>query len=447
MRVPLAAPVSTRTPSTLESELQWRFCSGVRGSDGIRTAGSPLPSSLVALYQSSGVVTWHGTGESKYTVCVEARRYIDAVLGTYVYAQHDLMLEELPASLPAPAITSPPTMMAPLVFGYVGYRFSYPVAAELASPPAGATDLSIAVGFKSRAEDGATNTTGMSFVATSTSAGAVAGELLVPVVGVWNTGWFALCFYAYYQAPSGGAMRTVASAVTCVDVVFAVDAQPRLTLSADPMFADPLNRPNHYSVAEGQELRVRIAAFKPPTDDTVTIALASGPDGAELDVESVGNDAVSFLSFRPSRSLAGAALQACVTARGASGVYRTVEDAQVCVTIEVRRCVWTVQEAESLVSLSQELGVSWLQLWNFNKANISRPDFDLQTGQTVNVGQLYAVDRGDTLFNLAERFSTSIEMIERMNADVADSKTLVADADPPQLLCITFNSCTGATVQ
>jgi len=213
------------------------------------------------------------------------------------------------------------------------------------------------------------------------------------------------------------------------------------------MFADPLNRPNHYSVAEGQELRVRIAAFKPPTDDTVTIALASGPDGAELDVESVGNDAVSFLSFRPSRSLAGAALQACVTARGASGVYRTVEDAQVCVTIEVRRCVWTVQEAESLVSLSQELGVSWLQLWNFNKANISRPDFDLQTGQTVNVGQLYAVDRGDTLFNLAERFSTSIEMIERMNADVADSKTLVADADPPQLLCITFNSCTGATVQ
>lgn len=32
----------------------------------------------------------------------------------------------------------------------------------------------------------------------------------------------------------------------------------QVTLSADAMFADPLNRPHYYSVAEGQELRVRI---------------------------------------------------------------------------------------------------------------------------------------------------------------------------------------------
>jgi len=451
LSLPIPAPLPSHAPDAVLDERAWRFCAGMLGANGLRTNGNPLPSSVVVLNETSGELTWLGNSGSKYSVCIEARRLIDPVLGTYVYSQQDFMVEEQPTSVPVPQLSTPGLAEGVTARGFVGYRFSFAVQAELPSPPAGASNLMIVVGYKSRAEEGALNSTGMQFETTSASTTSISGQVRVPVVADWNEGWFAVCFYAAYQYEVPGSspaeMQTVGSGVHCVDVVFAVDTQPQVTLSADAMFADPLNRPHYYSVAEGQELRVRIQAFKPPTDDEVRIELASGPEDAVLESESTGNEAVSVLSFTPTREMAGATVRACVTARGAGGSFRVVEDAELCVNIDVRRCVWTVQEAESMVTLAQALGVSWLQLWNFNKATISRPDFDLQTGQVINVGQLYAVDRGDTLYNLAERFSTTMAMIERMNADVAETKELVADRNPPQLLCITFNSCTGATVQ
>ena len=89
------------------------------------------------------------------------------------------------------------------------------------------------------------------------------------------------------------------------------------------------------------------------------------------------------------------------------------------------------------MSIAQSLGVSWLQVWNYNKEDLSRPDLDLAKGQALRVGQLYEVAKGDTMSNVASRFSTTVEMILRMNANYDDAALLF----PGQQVCITFNSC------
>jgi len=47
------------------------------------------------------------------------------------------------------------------------------------------------------------------------------------------------------------------------------------------------------------------------------------------------------------------------------------------------------------------------------------------------------VAKGDTLANMAGRFSTSVDMILRMNNDLDESGLLM----PDQIVCVTFNSC------
>eukprot|EP00960_Hanusia_phi_P032535 749908-Hanusia_phi.AAC.2 len=45
------------------------------------------------------------------------------------------------------------------------------------------------------------------------------------------------------------------------------------------------------------------------------------------------------------------------------------------------------------------------------EGNYSRPDIDLRTGDQVRVGQLYRVDSGDTLYNVADRFSSTVPIL------------------------------------
>mmetsp|Transcript_30444 Transcript_30444/g.98108 ORF Transcript_30444/g.98108 Transcript_30444/m.98108 type:complete len:108 (-) Transcript_30444:158-481(-) len=103
----------------------------------------------------------------------------------------------------------------------------------------------------------------------------------------------------------------------------------------------------------------------------------------------------------------------------------------------VKKCVWTVKTGESFISIAQSIGISWLQLWNFNKGNYSRPDIDLRTGDPVNVGQLYQVDNGDTLYNIADRFSSTVPILYALNGALDPQVPIYTG----QLICIAFASC------
>ena len=92
---------------------------------------------------------------------------------------------------------------------------------------------------------------------------------------------------------------------------------------------------------------------------------------------SVGHNASSLFRYTPPRKYAGTTQAACFAARGAPGPLRVQEEAVTCLDIEIERCVWTIKEGESLLSMAQDLGMSWLQLWNYNKMTIRKPDQDL----------------------------------------------------------------------
>jgi len=274
----------------------------------------------------------------------------------------------------------------------------------------------------------------------------------------WSQGWVAICFVSYLTSNP-----VVKSQMQCLDLVLSKDDTVQLSSSTPPEFvvasASGLPLPNTYSMREGQTIALNVRAFKPPKDDVVTLRLsgdangdglldaieaaayynssALNPAGARLETVKGGHNATFRIHYQPPRQYAGNVVHLCFSAQGAPGKYRVISEAEKCVSIAVDRCVWTVRESENLVSVAQSLGISWLQVWNYNKQEISRPDLDLAKGQALKVGQLYQVAKGDTLANMAGRFSTSVDMILRMNNDLDESGLLM----PDQIVCVTFNSC------
>jgi len=264
-----------------------------------------------------------------------------------------------------------------------------------------AANLKIATGYRSRMEEGPRDQTVLSLTTTQVDANTIRGTLSA-IIPDSTQGWFAYCFYAYEDSTPG-------SNQMCINVVLVTDTRPQIFTSSDPSVQNGLNR---FIVAEGQPLIVTVRAFKPPEDDFVVVSLnpEAAAAGAVLRQLTSGHNATYQFVYTASRDSVGQTIGGCITARGTAGDFRVVEENEICIQMEIRRCVYSVREAESLVSISQELGISWLQLWNYNKEGIKRPDFDLRQGDIINVGQLYEVDGGDSLYNIAERFSTSVEM-------------------------------------
>jgi len=84
--------------------------------------------------------------------------------------------------------------------------------------------------------------------------------------------------------------------------------------------------------------------------------------------------------------------------------------------------------------------IGWLQLWNFNKAWLSRPDDGLSPGQAVQVGQLYTAVPGDSVTTLAATFATTKDTLYQLNADLAAGTVL----QPGMQVCVAFSQCASA---
>ena len=219
-------------------------------------------------------------------------------------------------------------------------------------------------------------------------------EYLVPD---WAGGWVAVCFVTYVTTAP-----TLKSAMRCVDLVLMKNEVTQLTTSTERefmVFTDSgLPVPNTFRVREGQLLPLTVRAFKPPKDDSISLSILGDiskdnlldheeaaalyaaknmtglvPHGVTLQMVQAGHNASFRVDYRPSRAMTGTSVEVCVVARGSAGAFRTLEDTQLCVSVVVDRCLWTVQESENLVSIAQSIGVSWLQVSNDNMAELAPP--------------------------------------------------------------------------
>jgi len=61
------------------------------------------------------------------------------------------------------------------------------------------------------------------------------------------------------------------------------------------------------------------------------------------------------MTYVPPRGYTGVSLQLCFKARGAEGQYRVVKDRELCISIHVLPCLWTVRDGENLAHISEKV--------------------------------------------------------------------------------------------
>ena len=180
---------------------------------------------------------------------------------------------------------------------------------------------------------------------------------------------------------------------------------------------------------------------------------------------------------------ASAAGMVCYTGTDASGPYRLTQTTVGCLLVNVPRCVWYVQDEDSLIQIAARFSTNWLQVWHFNPM-LLHPDDSLIPQSLLNIGHLYQVSpyavlallfayaarvltktgvgeggggglRGvvgaqvepnDALAVLADRFGTTIMHIQMNNWDLTN---VSASGLPVGMeICIIPSSCqTAANVQ
>uniref|UniRef100_A0A6U4VFF1 LysM domain-containing protein n=2 Tax=Hemiselmis andersenii TaxID=464988 RepID=A0A6U4VFF1_HEMAN len=416
----VASPLPSQSPAApVSGVVQWSWCPSVIWTAPSWGSGAYAPS----IDSLTGVVTWPSAIDTTgtYHLCVHiSANPRDAAQG--VFTQSDFRVLVQPSDTIAPSLVLTPhgvpgafSMLSPFwISAHIGFANSFEIGAV-----ANSSDSSLAVvsGFRG------TGST-LSFLQGN---GTLTATLSVsPQLGY--EGWMALCFSVEFQGLSN------VSSMGCINMNVTQDAAPVISASAAQFQVSSLG----FRLREGQQLEALINGFKPAEEDNVTVVLRSDIEGAQsFSPVSIGNNASSLFVYIPPRADSGRTNSVCFAARGADGPLRVQEEAVTCVSVEIERCVWTVREGESLLSLSHDLGISWLQLWNFNKRALRQPDKDLRTGDGIMVGQEYEVQRGDSLYNIATRFSTTVQRLLTLNADLSEE----AELRVGQRVCVTFDSC------
>jgi len=422
----VSAPVPFLNPASVTpGKVTWQWCPAAVWTYPSWAAGTVLPS----LSEQTGVVTWPSGVDTKgvYHLCVRVSTWASDE-EQKVFSDVDFRVRVLPAGTRVPIIqlssygvsgggfNSNAVIFTPTYIGFAtNIQFS-------ALSPNISQALAISAGYKD------------SGVTYSSSQGSAVSISLVYAPRSGYQGWAAVCFAAAIEGTH------IASAQACVNVNNSADGQPVLTAFNQEFQASG----SLFRVREGQNLDVTLRGCKPVEGENITISQTNTVEGGNPLVPlTVGSNSSSLFRYVAPRSRAGSVVQACFRAEGAPDPETGSPGvSDVCIDVEIERCVWTVRGSESLLSISQELGVSWLQLWNYNKGSLRRPDLDLEQGSAVKVGQLYQVQLGDSLYNVAQRFSTTVGKLVAMNADLSESTQL----DVGQHLCVTFDSCSHNVV-
>lgn len=354
-----------------------------------------------------------------------------------ITSQTDFML--LVSAAPQNYSVSLNTSVAPgdVANAITGHRLSIGLTAvggaAGAAVGAGFPGLRVTRGYAGSADFGMSDTLRRYIsVAPLTTSGTSLQATAAVTVAAGLSGWAAMCF----QASLGGSdISYISSQMECVDIIYSSRDEPTIRLEATQYQTGP----SSFALRDGQTLTADLYAGLLAQDDVVTATLSSPLEGALLAPLNTGTNVARYgFSFAPSRAQTGSTVQICFLVSGLQSFGGPASEGQSCIQVTVERCIWSVREEESMLSIALDLKISWLQLWNFNK-RIKRPDVELKPGMPINVGQLYTVQEGDTLTRIAAAFSTTVKHLIFLNMDLASNLPLVPGAP----VCVAFAACTS----
>mmetsp|Transcript_27556 Transcript_27556/g.69536 ORF Transcript_27556/g.69536 Transcript_27556/m.69536 type:complete len:630 (+) Transcript_27556:72-1961(+) len=415
----VVSPLPSQSPAApVSGVVRWAWCPSVVWTPPTWGSGAYAP----MIDELTGIVTWPSGIDTSgtYHLCVHvSANPQDPLQG--VFSQSDFRVLVQPSNTEIPAIDLTPhgtnrafSMLFPFwTSAHIGFANAF----EFRATSNGSAPLAVVSGFRGPGS-------ALTYVQGN---GTVDARLsFSPPVGY--EGWTAVCFSVEVQG------ATNVSTQACINLNVTQDAAPVVSATAPQFQVSSLG----FRLREGQQLEALINGFKPAEEDNVTVFLRSDLEGAKsFQPVTVGNNASSLFIYVPPRSESGKTNSVCFGAKGAAGALRVQEEAVTCLSVQIERCVWTVREGESLLSLAHDLGISWLQLWNFNKRLLQQPDKDLKPGDGIMVGQGYQVQLGDSLYNIATRFSTTVKRLLALNADLSEASSLLVG----QRVCVSFDSC------
>ena len=84
----------------------------------------------------------------------------------------------------------------------------------------------------------------------------------------------------------------------------------------------------------------------------------------------------------------------------------------------VWKCEYCINDQESIHSIAARFKTHWTQIWSSNPW-MESPDM-LASAQKITLGNLYRAVTGDTWKLMAVRFGTTMDLLMKLNPDLAD---------------------------
>jgi len=122
----------------------------------------------------------------------------------------------------------------------------------------------------------------------------------------------------------------------------------------------------------------------------------------------------SLFTWVPKRGHEGRQYRVCVTVQD---VCQAALPVVKCVELKVVKCQACLSHHDTLQSIASQYKTDWLSLYTSN-IHLASPDRN-PPATPVNLGVLYKVKEGDSMYGLARRFFTTIEELLAVNSDLA----------------------------
>jgi hypothetical protein len=255
---------------------------------------------------------------------------------------------------------------------------------------------------------------------------------------------------------------------------YVVRPNPTFLAPIDPNRTDPVVRAS-YTTAAGCLLEFDVKAHDLTSGKGISAAKASSlgykcflkehrsvifskyetktieglPENAVLQagVVKYANPSTRVFSWRPKRGQEAYDYHVCFTVEDSLGTSNTASPefaGAFCAHIRIKRCRMCLLPGESLISVAQNYGTEWLNIWSGNN-DLLRPAEALESAEII-LGPLYKVLPHESINSIAARMSLDTSELLSWNPDLqsAFNRNTNRDVvlDISQEICVLPSTCT-----
>jgi hypothetical protein len=240
----------------------------------------------------------------------------------------------------------------------------------------------------------------------------------------------------------GATVRAAASNMLCVNIRVQEDPAPEF------VFGEGQTQRDKVTLTMGRETTARLVAQDHNCLDEVHIdAHGALPAGARLlEQRRVQGPGVCagverHIAWIPSHNQGGWRGKVCFSATdspaagcGGAGSHATRH----CVEMEVRPCIYVIQNDQQLQEVAALFETTWMQVWSLNQG-LLHPDFVMYEKQEVMVGHMYRAGSNELAGGLIKRMGMTEHQFSLLNHGMSAIDVL----EYGQEVCVSPNSCTG----